>query len=224
MKKHVFLGLLLALSSTTSCTVNAQIANAQTAIAINSLEALKVQLSSHDIVRGDFSQERSMEMFSEPLSSQGRFILDKNSGLLWHQTSPFPVDLVLTNNKLSQSFANQKAQVITPKENPMAFYFSHIFLSVFHGNTEQLMGQFELSFTPQEQAKNTISMTQWSLILIPKNPPLSSVFKSIVLRGRQDIESIALEEVRGDKTEIQFSNQTHQPEFLTDAEQAQFQF
>ncbi len=203
--KSFIMSVCLSLMATTS--VLAQVTD---------LTSLQAQLQQSPIVRGDFTQSRTLAMFEQPLVSEGSFLLERQHGLLWQQNTPFPVNLVLTQDKLRQTFANQPAQVITAKENPMAFYFSKIFLSVFHGDTEQLQSQFDLQFSPQNG--------HWQLVLTPKEAPLNAVFKSIVLQGNQDIDSLVLQEVRGDKTEITFTNQTHQPENLTDAEQAQFQF
>lgn len=203
--KSFIMSVCLSLMATTS--VLAQVTD---------LTSLQAQLQQSPIVRGDFTQSRTLAMFEQPLVSEGSFLLERQHGLLWQQNTPFPVNLVLTQDKLRQTFANQPAQVITAKENPMAFYFSKIFLSVFHGDTEQLQSQFDLQFSPQKE--------HWQLVLTPKEAPLNAVFKSIVLQGNQDIDSLVLEEIRGDKTEITFTNQTHQPESLTDAEQAQFQF
>lgn len=183
---------------------------------VTDLASLQAQLAKHQIVRGEFTQLRHIEMFEQPLSSAGKFLLDKKNGLLWQQNSPFPVNLVLTQDKLRQTFANQPPQVITEKENPMAFYFSHLFLSVFHGDTQQLNKQFTMTLH--------IGDGQWQLNLTPRNEPLNSVFSSITLTGRDDIDGLILQEVRGDKTEIQFTNQNHQPERLTHAEQTQFNF
>lgn len=183
---------------------------------VTDLASLQQQLASQSLVRGDFSQQRHIAMFEQPLASSGQFLLAKEHGLLWHQTSPFPVSLVLTEDKLRQTFANQPAQIVTKQQNPMAFYFSHIFLSVFHGDTEQLKQQFELDFSLQGE--------QWQLTLVPLSAPLNSVFKQIMLSGQQDINRLVLEELRGDKTEIIFSNQRHQPETLTNEEQQQFAF
>ncbi|MDE1310692.1 outer membrane lipoprotein carrier protein LolA [Vibrio aestuarianus] len=183
---------------------------------VTDLASLQAQLAKHQIVRGEFTQLRHIEMFEQPLSSAGKFLLDKQNGLLWQQNSPFPVNLVLTQDKLRQTFANQPPQVITEKENPMAFYFSHLFLSVFHGDTQQLNKQFTMTLHTEDG--------QWQLNLTPRNEPLNSVFTSITLTGRDDIDGLILQEVRGDKTEIQFTNQNYQPERLTHAEQTQFNF
>ncbi|ELV8553044.1 outer membrane lipoprotein carrier protein LolA [Vibrio fluvialis] len=183
---------------------------------VTDLASLQTQLQRFEIVRGDFTQSRKIEMFAEPLSSQGTFLLDKAHGLLWQQSTPFPVNLVLTQDKLRQTFVGQAPQTITAKENPMAFYFSHIFLSVFHGDTAQLQSEFDLDFSVQDE--------QWTLVLTPKGAPLNAVFKHITLQGQDDINALSLQEVRGDNTEIRFSAQTHEPQTLSQAEQAQFEF
>jgi len=199
--------LMLSVSLFSTSSVFAQVTD---------LTSLQKQLQRFAIVRGDFIQSRKIEMFDQPLTSNGQFLLEKSHGLLWNQQTPFPVNLVLTEDKLRQTFADQPPQVITAQENPMAFYFSKIFLSVFHGDTQQLQSQFELQLKTSQQ--------QWQLTLEPKQAPLNAVFKSITLKGNDNIDYLVLEEVRGDKTEIEFTNQTHQPETLTDAEQAQFLF
>ncbi|MFB9216000.1 LolA family protein [Vibrio sinaloensis] len=183
---------------------------------VTDLDSLQQQLAKHATVRGEFIQSRHLEMFEQPLSSQGAFTLNKKSGLLWQQTSPFPVSLVLTQDKLRQTFSGQPAQTITAQDNPMAFYFSHVFLAVFHGDTEQLKQQFTISFEATDG--------DWALELTPKQAPLDAVFEHITLQGDENINRLELQEIRGDKTQIQFSNQTSFPEALTDAEQQQFSF
>ena len=183
---------------------------------VSNITDLQQQLAKHELVRGDFEQQRHIAMFDQPLSSSGQFTLDKTNGLLWHQQVPFSVQLVLTKDKLRQTFADQPAQVITAEDNPMAFYFSHIFLAVFHGDTQQLEQQFDMQFTA--------SQGQWSLVLTPLAAPLNAVFDNITISGKDDLERLTLQEIRGDKTDITFSHQRYQPKSLTDAEQAQFQF
>ncbi len=218
-RKHISV-LLLGLAAMMASGLAT--ANQNTA-AVGSISELQTVLSANSIVRGEFTQTRNMEMFAQPLTSQGTFLLDKSSGLLWTQTSPFPVNLVLTDNKLSQRFADQPAKIITDKENPMAFYFSHIFLSVFHGDTQKLQEQFSLSFEPAKMQSPDENTEVWTLTLKPKNAPMNAVFEAIKLQGNNDIERIELREIRGDSTVIEFSQLSHQPEVLSDAEAQQFQ-
>lgn len=218
-RKHIS-GLLLGLAA----MIASGLATAsQNTAAVGSISELQTVLSENSIVRGEFTQTRNMEMFAQPLTSQGTFLLDKSNGLLWTQTTPFPVNLVLTDNKLSQRFADQPAKIITDKENPMAFYFSHIFLSVFHGDTQKLQDQFSLSFQPATVQSSDHNTGSWTLTLKPKSAPMNAVFEAITLQGNGDIERIELKEIRGDSTVIEFSQLSHQPEVLSDAEAQQFQ-
>ncbi|CAH6783122.1 putative transmembrane protein [Vibrio chagasii] len=218
-RKHINIALLGLTVMMASGLVSAK----ENSAAVSSISELQTVLSENSIVRGEFTQTRNMEMFAQPLTSHGTFLLDKSSGLLWTQTTPFPVNLVLTDNKLSQKFADQPAKIITDKENPMAFYFSHIFLSVFHGDTQKLQEQFSLSFQPATVQSSDHNTGSWTLTLKPKSAPMNAVFEAITLQGNGDIERIELKEIRGDSTVIEFSQLSHQPEVLSDAEAQQFQ-
>lgn len=218
-RKYINIVLLGLTAIMTSGLVSAK----ENTAAVGSISELQTVLSQNSIVRGEFTQTRNMEMFAQPLTSQGTFLLDKSNGLLWTQTTPFPVNLVLTDNKLSQRFADQPAKIITDIENPMAFYFSHIFLSVFHGDTQKLQDQFSLTFQPTTAQSSDQNTASWKLTLKPKSAPMNAVFEAITLHGNSDIERIELKEIRGDSTVIEFSQLSHQPEVLSDAEAQQFQ-
>ena len=186
------------------------------------LNELQQTLSTTKIVRGDFSQSRTMAMFNQPLISNGTFIIAANHGLWWHQTAPMTVSLVLTQDKLSQQFDDQPPQVMTADKNPMVFYFSHIFLALFNGDTSALDQQFNLAMTtltPTTDQKN-----KWQLVLTPKQDPLNKVFSTITLQGEKFINQLTLAEIRGDKTVITFSHQRTTPSTLTTEEQRVFQF
>lgn len=183
------------------------------------LPDLQEKLSNQPIVRGNFEQTRKMEMFNAPLTSQGQFLLAEKQGLLWQQTTPFPVALVLTKDKLSQQFGDQDAQVVSASENPMVFYFSHVFLSLFKGDTSQLTEQFKLALSQQPNKEE-----EWQLVLTPKAAPLNAVFKTITINGDTFINHLTLTEIRGDVTDITFSNQRTAPAELTVEEQRAFQF
>ncbi|MGF1688564.1 outer membrane lipoprotein carrier protein LolA [Photobacterium japonica] len=183
-------------------------ANAQAQHSAFTLADLQQQLAAQTVVRGDFTQTRHMAMFSAPLQSSGHFLLAQDHGLLWQQTVPFPVSLVLTQDKLSQQFGDSPAQVIAAKDNPMVFYFSHLFLSLFKGDTQQLTEQFTVSLTqPASPESGESAGAQWALTLTPTAAPLNAVFQHIRLSGGQFIDQLVLTEKRGDVTEIQFSHQ-----------------
>jgi hypothetical protein len=63
---------------------------------------------------------------------------------------------------------------------------------------------------------------QWQLVLTPTQPPLDKMFRKITLRGRQHVESIVIEDKRGDETRLRFFNHQTTPEALSDDERKKF--
>ncbi len=181
------------------------------------LADIQQQLSSHSTIRGQFTQTRSMAMFDQALTSNGQFLLSSQHGLWWQQSEPLAITLTLTQDKLRQQFAQQPAQIIKAQDNPMVFYFSHLFLSLFQGDTQALQQQFDIQLHSSQNQ-------HWQLTLIPKMAPLNSVFNQITVSGQDYVEAIQLQEKRGDLTDIKFSNQSTHPMQLTGVEQRAFQF
>lgn len=178
------------------------------------LSELQKVLRRASLIRGDFTQTKTLQMLNAPLKSKGHFLLQKDTGLLWDQTQPFPVVLVLSDKTLYQKMPGQSEQVIHAKDNPLPFYFSRLFLDLFNGNTQTLSGQFSLSLKGD--------VKKWTLTLVPKKPPLSTVFKEISLSGGQYVQALTLQEIRGDKTVIAFTNVRDKPLTLTDGERRAF--
>ncbi len=179
------------------------------------VDDLQQKLAQSILIRGEFQQVRTMQMFNQPLSTSGTFLLDHEKGLLWQQTKPFPINLTLTQNKLHQSI-NGEVQVINDSGNPMAFYFTRLFLSLFKGDTDAIEDNFTLQLSGEKDA--------WTLLLIPTTSPVDSVFKSIKIEGGQYLNRVVLSEVRGDITEMVFTQQSTQPSSLTEKELAAFAF
>lgn len=180
-------------------------------------EQLQQQLMQQQLLRGDFKQSKQLKMFNEPLVSEGTFLLSHQQGLIWSQNTPFPVSLVLAKDKLRQQFAGQAPEIIEASDNPMVFYFSHLFLSLFKGDLSALESQFDMTLT--EQQKDV-----WSLQLSPSQAPLNKVFKNIVITGKAQIQQLILLELSGDSSTIQFSNIRTQPATISQKESDAFNF
>ena len=177
---------------------------------------LQDKLTEHELVRGEFTQNKKMKMFKAPLLSTGTFLLTKKEGLVWSQKTPFPVSIVLIKDKLSQKFSGKNPQIIEAKANPMVFYFSHLFLSLFKGDINALEDQFQLSLSGNS--------TSWRLKLLPKSAPLNNVFSDISISGGEYINELRLSELSGDVSEITFSHQKILPKELTSDEKRTFDF
>lgn len=203
--KKMFIALFVSLLCALTVSVQAMM-----------LADVQNKLTAHTLLRGLFTQTKTLQMFNQPLVSQGNFLLEQNKGLFWQQVEPFPVSLVLVKDKLSQQFGDQAVEVIMAKDNPMVFYFSHLFLSLFKGDMSGLSSQFDIKFSEKE--------SHWLLFLTPKSAPLNKVFANISIEGSEFIDSLVLTELSGDVSEIQFTEQQVTPNTLSRDEQRAFQF
>lgn len=179
-----------------------------------SVSELHATLSTPAVLRGNFVQTRTMSMLSSPLRSTGHFVMSKQQGLIWQQTQPFAVTMVLTQDVLKQRIPGQAEQLIHAADNPMLFYFSTLFLSLFQAQEAVLASHFTLDLTGKK--------TAWTLTLTPKSAPLNKLFSQITLRGAHTISSLSLHEVRGDITRISFSDITDKPATLLKEENSEF--
>ncbi|KKD61136.1 hypothetical protein RN22_07515 [Grimontia sp. AD028] len=177
------------------------------------LSDLQNTLEKSAVISGDFEQTKDIAMLSKPLVSNGNFVLSEKEGLLWLQATPFPVTLILSDQTLRQKMPGQPEQVIHAKDNPMAFYFSDLFLGLFHADADVLNQQFSYELDGSPEA--------WTLVLTPTEAPLTKVFSQITLSGGHNIDVLTMEELRGDKTTVTFSN-IQRASALTDEERRAF--
>lgn len=185
------------------------------ALAQITLEQLQTQASQYPLIRADFEQTKQISGLKQPLMSTGKVIISQQDGLWWQQNKPFALTLLLTNNQMVQTVANQPKHVITAESNPQLFQFNHLLTAMFKADRVVLEKNFTVSLTTTEQG--------WQLTLIPKVSPLDKLFRQIRLTGSQFLESIEMDDQQHDQTVIRFSNHRVQPTQLSQDERRYFQ-
>ncbi|WP_434779133.1 LolA family protein [Neisseria sp. Ec49-e6-T10] len=178
------------------------------------LDDIQQQLGAHPIVRAEFEQKRSISGVSKPILSSGTIIVSQQDGLWWHQTKPFDLTLLLTNQVMKQSTAGNQPQVITAKQNPQLFQFNSLLSSLFKADKKTL----EQNFVIKLQEKQT----GWVITLTPKKEPLNKIFNTITLSGKQVLENIQVHDKQADQTNIRFFNHKLTPTTLQANERAYF--
>ena len=61
-------------------------------------------------------------------------LIARDQGLLWDQTSPFPMRLLLDDKRMVQVINSQPPQTITAG-NPRMFQFNHLLRALFPGRS-----------------------------------------------------------------------------------------
>lgn len=173
--------------------------NQQAATSNHSLDLLAsvaTHIHSAPVLRGDFTQERTLAGFSKPLRSSGSFVAARGRGVLWTTTAPFPGELVITEGAIRERVDGKETVVVDASREPALAQVNRILLALLQGDLETLRTQFSAAGSADAQ--------RWQLALTPLGS-LAGLIGTIELTGDQQVESVTIRETNGDASRIDFS-------------------
>lgn len=176
---------------------------------------LQQRFTEQPVIRAHFDQTRTIKDLPQPLRSQGQMLIARDQGLLWDQTSPFPMQLILDDKRMVQVINGQPPQIITAENNPQMFQFNHLLRALFQADRKVLEQNFRVEFADKGEGR-------WTLRLTPTTTPLDKIFNTIDLAGQTYLESIQLNDKQGDRTDIALTQHQLTPAQLTDDERQRF--
>ncbi|ENH0676154.1 outer membrane lipoprotein carrier protein LolA [Escherichia coli] len=179
------------------------------------LDDLQQRFTEQPVIRAHFDQTRTIKDLPQPLRSQGQMLIARDQGLLWDQTSPFPMQLLLDDKRMVQVINGQPPQIITAENNPQMFQFNHLLRALFQADRKVLELNFRVEFADKGEGR-------WTLRLTPTTTPLDKIFNTIDLAGQTYLESIQLNDKQGDRTDIALTQHQLTPAQLTDDERQRF--
>ncbi|EFD1633149.1 outer membrane lipoprotein carrier protein LolA [Escherichia coli] len=179
------------------------------------LDDLQQRFTEQPVIRAHFDQTRTIKDLPQPLRSQGQMLIARDQGLLWYQTSPFPMQLLLDDKRMVQVINGQPPQIITAENNPQMFQFNHLLRALFQADRKVLEQNFRVEFADKGEGR-------WTLRLTPTTTPLDKIFNTIDLAGQTYLESIQLNDKQGDRTDIALTQHQLTPAQLTDDERQRF--
>lgn len=179
------------------------------------LDDLQQRFTEQPVIRAHFDQTRMIKDLPQPLRSQGQMLIARDQGLLWDQTSPFPMQLLLDDKRMVQVINGQPPQIITAENNPQMFQFNHLLRALFQADRKVLEQNFRVEFADKGEGR-------WTLRLTPTTTPLDKIFNTIDLAGQTYLESIQLNDKQGDRTDIALTQHQLTPAQLTDDERQRF--
>ena len=179
------------------------------------LDDLQQRFTEQPVIRAHFDQTRTIKDLPQPLRSQGQMLIARDQGLLWDQTSPFPMQLLLDDKRMVQVINGQPPQIITAENNPQMFQFNHLLRALFQADRKVLEQNFRVAFADKGEGR-------WTLRLTPTTTPLDKIFNTIDLAGKTYLESIQLNDKQCDRTDIALTQHQLTPAQLTDDERQRF--
>lgn len=184
--------------------------------AATDVEAVKQRVAKVDVLRGEFTQEKQVAGFKNPLRSQGRFVLAQDHGVIWTTLKPFPSEVVVTADRILSRQRDGSTRVeLDARQQPAMRSVNAIMFALMSGDVQALSSQFNVEATREGQG--------WRLKLTPKSAMLAKAFQSLTLQGDRYVRQVEIVEASKDRTLIHFDALSEAPAALSADEARRFE-
>ena len=160
-------------------------------------EDIKARLQPFEILRGEFSQAKSIRILKKPLKSSGSFVLVRGKGVLWSTAKPMASLLKVTQGEITQIKGGKPAFSLKAGEQPALKLVGRVLFAVFSADLAALKQDFEIT--------GSVEGGHWKARLKPKEAWVAKAAKQISLEGGKALQGLEIDEANGDHTAIRFS-------------------
>jgi hypothetical protein len=168
------------------------------------------------VLQGDFDQSRTLAGFRNPLLSHGDFLVARGQGVLWHTTRPFESTLVVTRTRVfTRAPDGSVANGLDAQAEPGLRQVNELVFALLATDLDALAERFAIR-------GEAVGAQGWKIVLEPRDAQLAKFLARATLEGDRQVQSVRLEEARGDVTQIRFAHQVPSAA-LQPADAARFQ-
>ena len=181
--KKILTAILLTLC-TAQCTM---------ALALNEIGDKLKTAGSHSVM---FTQEKILKDADLTLSSSGRILSIKDKGILIKQTSPYEMQLCITQDAITEYSAGE-IHTIRANDNPAVHSLMNLLLKLMTLD-DTAADDFDYKLTGDK--------SRYTVTLSPKDANLKNFFEEITIDGSEYIDSLIIRGTLGDVTSMKFSD------------------
>jgi Outer membrane lipoprotein carrier protein LolA-like len=158
-------------------------------------------LKPGQVLRGQFTQQRTLAGFAHPLQSSGEFVLAPGRGLIWRTVQPFAIVTVVTADGLVQDVNGAETTHLAAAQLPFLAKFYRLLSGALAGDWQALDTQFQTTRHGDAQ--------HWELDLVPRggSDPQTMPFRALTLRGGRFVDDVRISRGNGDADRLVFSDQ-----------------
>lgn len=169
--------------------------------AVDAARPIHERLKISPVLKGEFEQVKTLKGFRNPLVSRGEFIVARGQGVWWHTRTPFDSTLVVTKTRLFTRGPDGSANnMMDAQAEPGLRQVNELVFSLLAADLDTLAAKFNVVAQP-------VGATGWTMTLTPRDANLARFLVQATLAGDRDVQSVRIDEARGDSTQIRFSHQ-----------------
>ena len=154
-------------------------------------------LARPKVLCGRFDQSKQLVGLKKPVTSNGRFCVLADKGVLWRSLQPFSTTVKLTRDQIIQMQGERVTLRLDAEREPAVQMIHNILFALLAGDLVPLEKMFVIEGDLHERS--------WKVTLRAREPGLAKMLERIALEGDVYVKGITISEVSGDLTKIVFS-------------------
>ena len=171
-------------------------------------------LSKSSMICANFTQRKSLRVLTQTLISRGSLVSIAKKGVIWRISQPFRTRVLIKNDALIVWENGDEQRRVDIGRTQVLHSLSRVFLAVLRGRMDRLSDTFEI--------ESDVSSSNWRLDLKPREAVFAAIISRIRASGSRFVDELRIEEERGDRTVITFSDMRTGPCPLYDDEKHYF--
>jgi outer membrane lipoprotein-sorting protein len=185
--------------------------------ALADVNLVKQRVAKVGVLRGEFTQEKQVAGFKNPLRSQGSFVLAQDHGVIWTTLKPFPSEVVVTRDRILSRQRDGSSRVeLDGRQQPAMRSVNAIMFALMSGDAQALSAQFTVKV-------EALPNNGWTMQLSPRSAMLAKVFTGLALSGDRYVREVQITEANQDVTRIHFAGMRETPAQLSADEGRKFE-
>jgi len=181
------------------------------------VDLVKQRVAKVGVLHGEFTQEKQVAGFKNPLRSQGRFVLAQDHGVIWTTLKPFPSEVVVTRDRILSRQRDGSSRVeLDGRQQPAMRSVNAIMFALMSGDAQALSAQFTVKV-------EALPDNGWKMQLTPRSAMLGKVFSALTLSGDRYVREVQITEANQDVTRIHFAGMSETPAQLSADEGRKFE-
>lgn len=181
------------------------------------VDLVKQRVAKVGVLHGEFTQEKQVAGFKNPLRSQGRFVLAQDHGVIWTTLKPFPSEVVVTRDRILSRQRDGSSRVeLDGRQQPAMRSVNAIMFALMSGDAQALSAQFTVKV-------EALPDNGWKMQLTPRSAMLGKVFTALTLSGDRYVRQVQITEANQDVTHIHFAGMSETPAQLSADEGRKFE-
>lgn len=171
------------------------------------LTRILTQMNRHNTVTGDFKQTKSIKKLNRDFVTTGTFRISKTAGIVWKTQKPFPSEMTVSDDGITERNASGQVRTISTKDNPVFAQISTSIQALFSGNLSELETRFNIFYLTLADCGEYGDKSCHKIGLVPREASVRKMIANIEMDVSDHLDKVVITDGEGSPVIYEFTNQ-----------------